>query len=94
MRRVTRGVGLGGRSEYAKDEQRDGLGQITTLENNYTAPDGAHREEAGSATAATAPSHLSPERTLGEGRLRESCPQPQTKTKPSRAERVAQMLDW
>ena len=32
MRRVSRGVGLGGRAEYSKDEQRDGLATVTTLE--------------------------------------------------------------
>lgn len=34
MRRVTRAVGIGGRVEYSKDEQRDGIATINTVEKN------------------------------------------------------------
>ena len=32
VRRETRGIGLGGRVEYSKSEERDGISQVTTIE--------------------------------------------------------------
>lgn len=40
MRRVSRGVGLGGRTEYAADEQRDGLNQVVKVERSTRAATG------------------------------------------------------
>jgi hypothetical protein len=38
VRRETRGIGAGGRVEYAKTEERDGLGQIGIIERGAAAP--------------------------------------------------------
>lgn len=45
MRRVTRGVGLGGRAEYTKDEQRDGIASVQTFEKDLSAGSGSNRPE-------------------------------------------------
>ncbi len=41
VRRVTRGVGLNGRAEYSKDEQRDGLGTSRSMETETQSPESA-----------------------------------------------------
>jgi hypothetical protein len=36
MRRETRGIGAGGRVEYSKSEERDGISQVTTIQRDGT----------------------------------------------------------
>ncbi len=38
VRRVSRGIGAGGRATYSADEQRDGLGTVTRIERSAPAP--------------------------------------------------------
>jgi hypothetical protein len=58
MRRVSRGVGAGGRVVYASDEQRDGIGQVTKMEREDAGQkieDRSSKLEASEPTRATVP---------------------------------------
>jgi len=94
IRRETRGIGTGGRVEYSKSEERDGIAKISQLEKSNPMADGGIHDASGDAASGRPVSRViaAPDSSNSRpGRLESPQPEPAARPVDDRAARRAEL---